>query len=204
MLYHLLYPLHTSFIGFNVFRYITFRSIAAAVTAFLIMIIFGPLFIRTMRRFQIGQVVRDDGPASHLSKQGVPTMGGLLILAADYRFHPCSGSPGCQLCWLIMLVTIFFGSIGAFDDYRKISRKQRRSQRPWQTGSAVARGGRGRPVCRAASGLRWPAECSIPEEYQLGFRLVLHRFCNPAYSSGLPTPSILPTASIDWPPARPS
>ena len=75
MLYHLLYPLHTVFIGFNVFRYITFRSILAAVTAFLIVIIFGNWFIRTLKRMQIGQVVRDDGPETHIYKQGVPTMG---------------------------------------------------------------------------------------------------------------------------------
>ena len=82
MLYHLLYPLHTVFIGFNVFRYITFRSILAAVTAFLIVIIFGNWFIRTLKRMQIGQVVRDDGPETHIYKRGVPTMGGLLIVAA--------------------------------------------------------------------------------------------------------------------------
>ena len=82
MLYHLLYPLHTSLSGLNVFRYITFRSIGGAVTAFLIVLFLGKIFIRTMRHFQIGQVVRDDGPATHLVKQGVPTMGGLLILAA--------------------------------------------------------------------------------------------------------------------------
>ena len=81
MLYELLYGLYDLWSPFNVFRYITFRSIAAAVTAFLIVIIFGNWFIGTMKRMQIGQVVRDDGPETHIYKQGVPTMGGLLILA---------------------------------------------------------------------------------------------------------------------------
>ena len=82
MLYHLLYPLNNSFSAFNVFRYITIRSIGGAVTAFLIMLLLGPWFIRKLKQHQIGQVVRDDGPETHLAKQGVPTMGGVLILSA--------------------------------------------------------------------------------------------------------------------------
>lgn len=123
MLYHLLYPLHTSFIGFNVFRYITFRSICGAITAFLIMVIVGPWFIRTMRRLQIGQVVRDDGPASHLAKQGVPTMGGLLILAAVILATLLWARLDNSLVWLALFIVIFFGAIGGLDDYWKISRK---------------------------------------------------------------------------------
>ncbi|MBT8362430.1 MAG: phospho-N-acetylmuramoyl-pentapeptide-transferase, partial [Deltaproteobacteria bacterium] len=109
MLYHLLYPLHTSFIGFNVFRYITFRSICAAVTAFLIMIVIGPWFIRTMQKMQIGQVVRDDGPASHMAKQGVPTMGGLLILTAILLSTLFWARLDNALVWLAVFVTVFFG-----------------------------------------------------------------------------------------------
>lgn len=123
MLYHLLYPLHTSFIGFNVFRYITFRSILAAVTAFLIVIIFGSWFIRTMRNMQIGQVIRDDGPETHIAKQGVPTMGGLLILAAIIGSSFLWARLDNVYVWLTMSVTLFFGMVGALDDYWKISRK---------------------------------------------------------------------------------
>ena len=123
MLYHLLYPLHTSFIGFNVFRYITFRSICAAVTAFLIMIVIGPWFIRTMQKMQIGQVVRDDGPASHMAKQGVPTMGGLLILTAILLSTLFWARLDNALVWLAVIVTVFFGLIGGLDDYWKIMRK---------------------------------------------------------------------------------
>ncbi len=123
MLYHLLYPLHTIFIGFNVFRYITFRSILAAVTAFLIVIVLGSWFIRSMKRMQIGQVIRDDGPETHIYKQGVPTMGGLLILAAIVGSSFLWARLDNSYVWLTMLITCFFGFIGALDDYKKISKK---------------------------------------------------------------------------------
>ena len=123
MLYHLLYPLSDSFIGFNVFRYITFRSISGAVTAFIIVILLGPYFIRTMRRLQVGQVVRDDGPETHLAKQGVPTMGGLLILSAILLSSLLWARLDNIYVWFTLFITIFFGFVGALDDYRKISRK---------------------------------------------------------------------------------
>ena len=123
MLYHLLYPLHETFGGFNVFRYITFRTIGATVTAFLLVLVVGPFFIRLLKRRQIGQVIRKNGPESHFSKQGVPTMGGVLILLAvtigtlfwvDLTNHNV---------WVILAVTLWFGGIGAYDDYRKIAKK---------------------------------------------------------------------------------
>lgn len=123
MLYHLLFPLHTTFIGFNVFRYITFRCIGSAVTAFLIMLIFGPLFIKTMQRFQIGQVVRDDGPETHLVKQGVPTMGGILIITAVVVSTLCWARLDNPLVWLTLFTILFFGAIGFYDDYRKVTKK---------------------------------------------------------------------------------
>jgi phospho-N-acetylmuramoyl-pentapeptide-transferase len=126
MLFHLLYPLHTSFIGFNVFRYITFRCICGAVTAFLLMIIFGPMFIRAMRRLQIGQVIRDDGPETHLAKQGVPTMGGMLILFAITVATLLWARLDNSLVWLLLFTTLFYGMIGAIDDYRKISKNNSR------------------------------------------------------------------------------
>ena len=123
MLYHFLYPLHTSFIGFNVFRYITFRSICGAVTAFLIVVILGPWFIKKMQKLQIGQVVRDDGPATHLSKQGVPTMGGVLILTSILISTLFWARLDNILVWLLLFVICFFGFIGGLDDYRKIKKK---------------------------------------------------------------------------------
>lgn len=130
MLYHLFYPLHTTFIGFNVFRYITFRTISAAVTAFLMIIIFGPLFIRTMKSFQIGQVVRDDGPQTHLKKEGVPTMGGVMILFAIGCSTLLWGRLDNPLIWLISFVLLFYGMIGGIDDYRKISQKNSKGLSP--------------------------------------------------------------------------
>ena len=82
MIYHLLYPLHTTFSFFNVFRYITFRTIFASITALLICLIVGPWMIRKLQDLQIGQQIRDDGPQSHLVKKGTPTMGGILIIFA--------------------------------------------------------------------------------------------------------------------------
>ncbi len=123
MLYYLLYPLHTTFIGFNVFRYITFRCICGAVTAFLITILLGPLFIKALQRMQIGQVVRNDGPESHLAKNGVPTMGGLLILFAVTVASLLWARLTNPLVWLILFVLLFFGFIGAYDDYKKIKEK---------------------------------------------------------------------------------
>lgn len=123
MFYHLLYPLHDVFIGFNVFRYISFRSIGGAVTAFLVMIVFGPMFIRMMQKFQIGQVVREDGPATHLSKRGVPTMGGLLILVAITFSTLMWARLDNYLVWIALFVSLFYGAIGAVDDYKKIKKK---------------------------------------------------------------------------------
>jgi len=123
MLYHLLFPLHTEFCWLNVFRYITFRTIGATVTAFLILFIIGPKFIRMLRQMQIGQVVRDDGPETHLSKQGVPTMGGVLILAAMSISTLLWADLTNGLVWLVLGVTLFFGVIGSVDDLKKI-RKQ--------------------------------------------------------------------------------
>ena len=120
MFYHLLYPLHTTIGGFNVFRYITVRSIGGAMTAFLLMILLGPMFIRALRRFQIGQVVRDDGPETHLAKQGVPTMGGVLILSVITCATLLWARLDSPLVWLLLFVTLFFGMIGGIDDLRKV------------------------------------------------------------------------------------
>ena len=123
MLYHLLYPLHNSISAFNVFRYITVRSIGGAVTAFLIMLLLGPWFIRKLKQHQIGQVVREDGPETHLAKQGVPTMGGVLILLAVTVSTLLWAKLTNPLVWLLLFVILFFGFIGGIDDFRKI-RKQ--------------------------------------------------------------------------------
>ncbi len=122
MFYHLLYPLSNSISAFNVFRYITVRSIGGAVTAFLIMLLLGPWFIRKLKQYQIGQVVREDGPETHLAKQGVPTMGGVLILAAITLSTLLWARLDNPLVWLLLFVVLFFGLIGSIDDYQKIKK----------------------------------------------------------------------------------
>jgi phospho-N-acetylmuramoyl-pentapeptide-transferase len=126
MLYHLLYPLHTHFSGLNVFRYITFRSIGGAVTAFLVVFLLGPFFIRWLKSQQIGQVVRDDGPETHLSKQGVPTMGGVLMLAAIGLSTLLWADLTSGLVWVCLGITMFYGMIGSIDDWKKIKKQNTR------------------------------------------------------------------------------
>ena len=106
MLYHFLYPLHTIFGGFNVFRYITFRCIGAIVTGFLITVILGPKFIRFLQSMQVGQVVREDGPESHFSKRGVPTMGGVLIISSVTISTLLWVDLTNQFVWLILALTL--------------------------------------------------------------------------------------------------
>jgi len=117
MFYHLLYPLHTSFSVFNVFRYITFRTIYASLTAFLICFIFGPWVIRRLSELQVGQYIREDGPEAHHKKAGTPTMGGTLILFSIVL----STLLWCNLTnfyvWIVLMVVVGYGLIGFIDDY---------------------------------------------------------------------------------------
>ena len=82
MLYYILYQLHTSYSGFNVFRYITFRAAMAALMSLVISFLLGPWLIRSLTAKQMGQQIREDGPASHSTKAGTPTMGGVVIILA--------------------------------------------------------------------------------------------------------------------------
>jgi len=120
MIYHLLYPLHTTFSSFNVFRYITFRTIYATITALLICFILGPWMIRKLQSLQIGQPIREDGPNSHLSKEGTPTMGGVLIIFATVISTFLWANLTVNYIWMILMVTIGFGLIGLMDDFRKL------------------------------------------------------------------------------------
>ncbi|WP_028388180.1 phospho-N-acetylmuramoyl-pentapeptide-transferase [Legionella fairfieldensis] len=123
MLYWLTQLLQGQYHAFRVFQYLTFRSILAALTALLVGLFCGPLMIRWLRSLQIGQMVRDDGPQSHLSKAGTPTMGGVLILVAVLSSCLLWGDLRQSALWLVLLVTTGFGLIGWIDDYRKIVRK---------------------------------------------------------------------------------
>ena len=119
MLFHLLYEQF----GLNVVRYITFRTAAASLTALAISLLLGPWMIRRLREFQIGQVVRQDGPASHKSKSGTPTMGGLLILTAVFVPTLLWADLTNAFVWIAVLATAAFGAIGFVDDYLKVARR---------------------------------------------------------------------------------
>ena len=130
MLFHLLYPLHTDFAVLNVIRYITFRTAAASLTALAIGLLFGPLFIRKLRDFQIGQVIRQEGPATHRSKAGTPTMGGLLILTSVLVPTLLWADLRNPIVWTAVVATTSFGAIGFADDYLKIVRRSHHGLRP--------------------------------------------------------------------------
>jgi phospho-N-acetylmuramoyl-pentapeptide-transferase len=123
MLYHLLYPLHTSVPVFNVIRYITFRTAGASVTALAISLVLGPILIRRLREFQIGQVIRQDGPQTHRAKAGTPTMGGLLIMSASLLPTLLWADLTNPYVWIAVVATAAFGSVGFADDYLKIVRR---------------------------------------------------------------------------------
>ncbi len=126
MLYHLLFPLKTVFGGFNVFRYLTFRSIFAVLTALLITLFIGAWFIRKLQEMQIGQYIREDGPQSHHCKAGTPTMGGLMIIFAALCATLLWTDLFNPYIWLLILVTVGFGLIGFLDDYLKVIKKHNR------------------------------------------------------------------------------
>lgn len=109
--------------GFNVFSYLTMRAILSTLTALIIAIVIGPKMIRWLQRMQIGQTVRTDGPESHLSKAGTPTMGGLLILAAIIVSVLLWADLTNRYVLVTLAVVIGFGIIGFVDDYRKVIRK---------------------------------------------------------------------------------
>jgi len=126
MLYHLLYPLSQYIGGFNIFKYITFRTAYATITAMLISFIFGAVFIQYLKRKQIQEKIRDDGPKTHLSKEGTPTMGGLLILVSIIIPTLLWADLTNIYIHLMLLVTVWMGLIGFMDDYLKAVKRQKK------------------------------------------------------------------------------
>ena len=139
------------------FRYITFRTAAASVTALAISLVLGPSMIRRLRDFQIGQVIRQDGPQTHRAKAGTPTMGGLLILSAALVPTLLWADLTNAYIWIAVLATMAFGAVGFADDYLKIVRRSHHGLWPrYKMGWQIV-------IARRPSGcaLLWPARASI-------------------------------------------
>ncbi|HET9106428.1 MAG TPA: phospho-N-acetylmuramoyl-pentapeptide-transferase [Steroidobacteraceae bacterium] len=120
MLYWIAQRLTGWYTGFNVFSYLTFRAILATASSLAISLIVGPGLIERLSRYQIGQVVRDDGPKTHLPKAGTPTMGGTLILVTTFVSTLLWADDSSRLIWTVLGVTLAFGLIGFYDDYLKL------------------------------------------------------------------------------------
>ncbi len=129
MVYHWLLSTFGDLPGFNVFRYITFRTFLSFFTAFIACYLLGPYFIRSLQRRHFGQSVRDDGPQSHLKKQGTPTMGGGLILFAVFLPAMLWIDLTSPLVLGVLAVTFGFGLIGYWDDWLKVSRRNHKGVR---------------------------------------------------------------------------
>jgi phospho-N-acetylmuramoyl-pentapeptide-transferase len=146
LLYWLLYEkLFPFFHPFRIFRYLTFRTAFASLTALLIALFIGPWVIQKLREFQIGQYIREDGPQSHLKKSGTPTMGGVLILIAILLPTVLWSDPANPFVWITVFSTLAFGAIGFADDYIKVVQRRSlgltaRAKLLWQglAGTAVA------------------------------------------------------------------
>ena len=121
MLYWLLYEkLFPFFHPFRIFRYLTFRTVFASLTALLIAMFIGPYVIQKLREFQIGQYIREDGPQSHQKKSGTPTMGGVLIVIAILLPTVLWSDPANPFVWIAVCSTLAFGAVGFADDYTKV------------------------------------------------------------------------------------
>jgi phospho-N-acetylmuramoyl-pentapeptide-transferase len=145
MIYYFLYPLHTSISAFNVFRYITFRTIYASLTAFVVCFMLGPWMIRKLSYMQVGQYIREDGPQSHIKKAGTPTMGGTLIILSVAAACVLWADLANPFVWIVLLVLLGFGAIGFVDDYLMQVKKRSkglsaRGKILLQTGLALAVG----------------------------------------------------------------
>lgn len=145
MLYHLLYPLAAEYHFFNVFKYLTFRTIYAVITALFVSFILGPWIIRMLGSLQARQVIRTDGPESHLKKQGTPTMGGVLILTATIVPTLLWADLSNKYVWLVLAIIAGYGLIGFVDDYKKVVEKNPKGLSPrqkmfWQVALATGVG----------------------------------------------------------------
>ena len=132
MLYHLLYPLASSVKLFNIFKYLTFRTIYAMITALIVTFLLGPWIIRKLESLQARQIIRTDGPESHLKKQGTPTMGGVMILAGIVIPTLLWADLANTYVWLTLFIIVGYGLIGFIDDYKKVVEKNPKGLSPRQ------------------------------------------------------------------------
>ncbi len=123
MFYYLYLWLHDDFRIFNLFRYITFRTAYASLTALFLALVLGPWLIRKLKEFQVGQYIREDGPESHHTKAGTPTMGGVLINLCIFIPTLLWSDLRNGFVWLVLAITLAFGGIGFWDDYQKMRRR---------------------------------------------------------------------------------
>jgi phospho-N-acetylmuramoyl-pentapeptide-transferase len=163
VIYYLIYPLHSleplSFL--NVLRYVPFRVLAATMTAMLLTFGLYPWFIKRLQSKQIGQVVRDDGPESHLSKAGTPTMGGALILLALLGSTILWADPGNTMVWIVASITALYGAIGYVDDAAKIGKNDSAGL------SARTKLGLQFAIALVICGYLWYGTSGIPEDWYL-------------------------------------
>ena len=123
MLYHLAQYLQEFHSGFNVFNYLTLRAILGVLTALFISLLIGPYMIRKLSSYNVGQPIRNDGPASHFSKAGTPTMGGALIIVAIAISTLLWSNLEYRLFWVVIAVMFMYGAIGWVDDYKKLDKQ---------------------------------------------------------------------------------
>ncbi|MCB9709335.1 MAG: phospho-N-acetylmuramoyl-pentapeptide-transferase [Myxococcales bacterium] len=161
MLYYLLYPLrHTEPFSFlNVLRYVPFRVLAATMTAMALAFGLYPWFIRTLQSKQIGQVIRADGPQTHLPKAGTPTMGGALVLLSMVISTTLWADPMNFMVWAVMVLTVCFGAIGYADDVLKIRRRNSNGL------SARAKLGLQFVVAFGVAGYLWYGDAGLPADW---------------------------------------
>lgn len=141
MLYHILYPLSSDYQALNIFKYISFRSIFAFLVAAFVSIVWGKKFINYMRKKQFGQVVRDDGPKSHLKKAGTPTMGGVVILGSIALSMLISGNFNSKPLLITLFTSLSYFFLGFRDDYLKVLKQDSagvsaKGKLLWQFGTA--------------------------------------------------------------------
>ena len=160
MLYWLSSSLSESLSFLTVFQYLTLRGILGVITALLIALWLGPKMIKKLSQYQIGQSIRDDGPKSHLSKAGTPTMGGALIIVAVAVSTLLWGDLANRYIWITLFVTISFGMVGWVDDYRKVVEKNSKGLSAkekyfWQS------------VCALVAAILLYSSASLPQETNL-------------------------------------